>query len=137
MKRPLSSVLCVDDDPDILAVVSLALRSVGGLEVQVANEGGAALALLERKPVDMLLLDVMMPGMDGPATLEALRANPATAHMPVVFMTARVQLYGQASPPTGLLAVIAKPFDPVTLSTRLQGLWASYTPPGGSAGETP
>lgn len=62
---------------------------------------------------------------------------PATAHVPVVFMAARVQLYGQASPPTGVLAVIAKPFDPVTLAARLQSLWASYTPPGGPANEAP
>lgn len=126
MNRPLTTVLCVDDDPDILAVVSLALRSLGGLEVHVASEGRAALGVLERTAIDMVLLDVMMPGMDGPETLQAIRANPATSTLPVVFMTARVQLYGQANPPSGVLAVIAKPFDPVALTSRLQRLWAEF-----------
>lgn len=131
MNRLLTSVLCVDDDPDILSVVSMALRSLGGLEVHVANDGIAALAVLERTAIDMVLLDVMMPRMDGPETLAAMRANPATAHLPVVLMTARVQLYGQASPPPGVLAVIAKPFDPVALTSRLQKLWAEFAEPAG------
>jgi two-component system, OmpR family, response regulator len=118
MKRPLRSVLAVDDDADILAVVSLVLRSLGGLEVQTASGG-----------VDLVLLDVMMPGMDGPETLAAMRREPATAHTPVVLMTARVQLYEQASPPATVLAVIAKPFDPVSLATRLQALWAKAPEP--------
>ena len=129
MKRPLRTVLCVDDDADILAVVSLALRSLGGFEVQVASGGEAALLVLARGGVDLVLLDVMMPGMDGHETLAAMRRNPATLHTAVVLMTARVQLYEQASPPATVLAVIAKPFDPVSLSTRLQALWEKAPSP--------
>jgi CheY-like chemotaxis protein len=129
MPRPLQTVLCVDDDADILAVVSLALRSLGGLQVQIANGGQAALNTLAGGGIDLVLLDVMMPGMDGHETLEAIRKNPATAHLPVVLMTARVQLYEQAAPPASVLAVIAKPFDPVSLPTRLQALWKQSQAP--------
>lgn len=123
MKPPLRRVLCVDDDADILAVVSLALRTLGGLSVQVASSGVDALALLKRESVDLVLLDVMMPGMDGMQTLAALRKLPECANLPVVLMTARVQLHEQAHPPAGVHSVIAKPFDPVSLAPRLQAIW--------------
>ncbi len=125
MKRPLRTVLCVDDDADILAVVSLALKSLGGFEVHLANGGQGALARLAKGGIDLVLLDVMMPEMDGHETLEAMRSNPATVDTPVVLMTARVQLYQAATPPPTVLAVIAKPFDPVSLSSRLVALWES------------
>lgn len=124
MPRPLSSVLCVDDDADILAVVSLALRTLGGLTVHAASSGAEALALLKRERVDMVLLDVMMPGMDGLETLAAMRRDAESAQIPVVLMTARVQLYEQARPPEGVHAIVAKPFDPVSLPSRLQAIWA-------------
>ena len=123
MNRPLRKVLCVDDDADILSVVSLALRTLGGLTVVVANSGAEALAMLRRERVDLALLDVMMPGMDGLQTLAAMREEPLTAGIPVVLMTARVQLYEQTQPPPGVLAIIAKPFDPVGLPSRLQSIW--------------
>lgn len=123
MKPPLRRVLCVDDDADILAVVSLSLRTLGGLTVHVAGSGAEALQMLRREQVDLVLLDVMMPGMDGMQTLAAIRENPATATTPVVLMTARVQLHEQAHPPAGVHSVIAKPFDPVSLAPRLQAIW--------------
>jgi len=122
---PLRRVLCVDDDEDILSVVSLALRSLGGLEVTVATGGAPALAILAREPIDLVLLDVMMPGMDGMETMRLMRENPATAGVPVVLMTARVQLYDSARRAfPGVHAVISKPFDPVALPGRLAAIWA-------------
>ncbi len=122
---PLRRVLCVDDDEDILSVVALALRSLGGLEVTVATGGAEALEVLKRQPIDLVLLDVMMPGMDGMETMRAMRDDPATAGIPVVLMTARVQLYDSARRAfPGVHAVISKPFDPVALPARLATIWA-------------
>ncbi len=121
---PLRRVLCVDDDEDILSVVALALRSLGGLEVTVATGGADALVVLQRQPIDLVLLDVMMPGMDGMDTMRAMRENPATAGIPVVLMTARVRLYDSARKAfPGVHAVISKPFDPVALPGRLASIW--------------
>jgi CheY-like chemotaxis protein len=127
VKPPLKRVLAVDDDPDILAVVALALRTLGGLDVITAASGAEALGLLGRETVDLVLLDVMMPGIDGLETLAAMQGNPALRHIPVVLMTARVKLYEQgAEQPAGVLAIIPKPFDPVTLPRRLQTLWEGH-----------
>ena len=124
MTRPLRRILAVDDDPDILAVVALALRTLGGLDVTTASSGNEALVVLGKQSFDLVLLDVMMPGIDGLETLQAIRDTPATKDLPVVLMTARVKLYEQgAEQPPGVLAVIPKPFDPVTLPRRLQVLW--------------
>lgn len=87
----LERVLYVEDDPDIQTVAQLALEVVGGLTVKVCSSGEQALAEAEAFAPDMILLDVMMPGMDGPSTLAALRQRPALANVPVAFMTAKVQ----------------------------------------------
>ena len=124
MNRPLRNVLAVDDDPDILAVVALALRTLGGLNVVTAPSGSEGLVVMRKGGLDLVLLDVMMPGIDGLETLQAMRDDPALKSLPVVLMTARVKLYEHgAEQPAGVLAVIPKPFDPVTLPRRLQTLW--------------
>ena len=90
-RKPLSRILLVEDDPDVQVVASLALSEIGGLVVEVC---GSALEALTTAPVfqpDLILMDVMMPGMDGIAALEALRKDPRVAATPVVFMTARAQ----------------------------------------------
>jgi len=121
----LARVLVAEDDPDIRAVIELALARVGGLDVVACADGAVALALATRDPPDLILLDVMMPVMDGVETLARLKAEPATANIPVVFLTARVQprdlerYYAK-----GALAVIAKPFDPMTLAKQLRQLHA-------------
>lgn len=122
---PLVRVLVAEDDPDIRAVIELALARVGGLEVVACADGAVALALASRDLPDLILLDVMMPVMDGLETLDRLKSETATARIPVVFMTARVQprdleLYHAR----GALAVIAKPFDPMTLAQQLRRLHA-------------
>lgn len=121
----LARVVVAEDDPDIRAVIELALARVGGLDIVACADGAVALALATRDAPDLILLDVMMPVMDGVETLDRLKAEPATAHIPVVFLTARVQprdlerYYAK-----GALAVIAKPFDPMTLAEQLRQLHA-------------
>lgn len=109
-------VLLVDDDPDIRMVAKLSLTRVGKWAVLAAGGGAEALAVLETNKPDVILLDVMMPLMDGPTLLAKIRENPATAGIPVIFLSAKVQArevkryleYGAAG-------VIVKPFDPMTL----------------------
>lgn len=126
MTRPaLQKILYVEDDADIQAVARMALEIVGGFEIMACNSGQDALdAAVSGFQPDLLLLDVMMPGMDGPTTLAGLRRLEQTASIPVVFMTAKVQaneVEHYAS--LGALGVIAKPFDPMLLADRLRALW--------------
>lgn len=120
----LRRILCVEDEPDIQTVAQLALEVVGGYEVQVCSSGAEAIAQAPAFGPDLILLDVMMPGMDGPTTLEGLRGQEATARTPVVFMTAKVQSQELAHYRSlGAADVIAKPFDPMTLSARVKEIW--------------
>ena len=126
MPAPLSRILYVEDEPDIRFVAEMALQAVGGFTVITCTCGEEALSAAPAARADLLLLDVMMPGMDGPGTLKALRALPATAHTPVIFMTAKVQAAEVAVyKALGALEVIAKPFDPMTLAAQIQKIWAA------------
>src|SRR5918997_668451 len=82
-------VLIVDDEDDVREVAGLSLGHVGGMEVVEASSGAEAVARAAAEKPDFVLLDMMMPGMDGPATLRALRDDPATASIPIVFLTAK------------------------------------------------
>lgn len=122
----LQKILLVEDEPDIRAVAQLALEAVGGFTVRLCESGETALAALAEFDPDLVLLDVMMPGMDGPATLAALRALPVGGDVPMIFMTAKVQpaeIEGYRR--LGAIGVVAKPFDPMTLADKLRGLWAA------------
>ena len=120
----LQRVLCVEDDPDIRVVAKLALERVGGFSVLLCASGQEA---IEKGPAfapEFILLDAMMPGMDGPSTLKALRQIPALATVPVAFMTAKVQPSEIAGfKALGALDVIAKPFDPRTLAGTVKKIW--------------
>lgn len=121
---PLERILCVEDEADIQAVIQVALEMVGGLQAKLCATGQQALDELATFGPDLILLDVMLPGMDGLSTLRALRARPDTAEIPVIFMTARVQPAEVAEfMAMGALAVIAKPFDPMTLARELEIYW--------------
>lgn len=120
----LQRILCVEDEPDIQAVVRLALELVGGFTVKVCSSGEEALREVDGFAPQMILLDVMMPVMDGPGTLKALRERPASSDIPVAFMTAKVQPQEVAQyTALGALGVIAKPFDPMSLSHEVRRLW--------------
>ena len=124
MPAPLSRILYVEDEPDIRFVAEMALQAVGGFTVITCASGEEALSAAPAAGADLLLLDVMMPGMDGPGTLKALRALAATADTPVIFMTAKVQATEVAMyKALGALEVIAKPFDPMTLAAQIQRIW--------------
>lgn len=120
----LERVLCVEDEPDIRAVAELALGAIGGLEVIVCASGEEALQVAPVNAPQLILLDVLMPGMDGPETLSALRRIPAVAAVPVVFMTARADPDEQAAyRALGAAGTIAKPFDPMTLAESVRAVW--------------
>src|SRR5580704_9285994 len=91
MSKALKHIVCVDDEEDILQVAKLSLETVGGFETRQCCSGAEAIIEIGNSPPDLVLLDVMMPQMDGPTTLKALRDNPATASIPIIFMTAKVQ----------------------------------------------
>ena len=116
-------VLIIDDEDDIREVAALSLESVAGWEVFTANSGSQGLARAVEHQPDAILLDVMMPGMDGPTTLRELRKNPATAKIPVLLLTAKVQSSDQRRfADLGVEAVLFKPFDPLTLSDQIAGV---------------
>jgi CheY-like chemotaxis protein/HPt (histidine-containing phosphotransfer) domain-containing protein len=114
-------ILHVDDEPDIREVVEISLGLDPDFETRNCASGREALiAAAEWKP-DIILLDVMMPVMDGPATLARLRQDPGTAGIPVVFMTARAQTRElDLLRSLGAVGVIPKPFDPMTLAAAVR-----------------
>lgn len=123
--QTLQRILYVEDEPDIQAVARLALEAVGGFTVEVCSSGMEAQAKGAAFAPDLILLDVMMPGMDGPTTLIALRGIVALSATPVIFMTAKVQANELAEyQAMGALDVIPKPFDPMTLATQIKTIWS-------------
>lgn len=124
---PLNRILLVEDEPDIQAVARLALEAVGGFTVEVCSSGDEALQVAPKFQPHLILLDVMMPGKDGPDTLKALRELPQISATPAIFMTAKVQPHEvKQYKALGALDVIAKPFDPMTLSATIKSLWTQH-----------
>jgi CheY-like chemotaxis protein len=116
-------VLVVDDDAMLREVAKVALEMVGGWQVSTADSGLEAQRIALTEHPDALLLDVMMPGMDGPSTVVALRQDPATQDIPVIFLTAKVGGGGHAQwDHLDVAGVIPKPFDPMTLPAEVARL---------------
>ena len=121
----LRKILCVDDEPLVQAVARAALEKRGGFTVLVCGSGAEAVQAAPVFAPDLMLLDVMMPDMDGPATLAALRLLPSTAGVPVAFMTTKAQARDLAlGALAGVIGIIDKPFDPKTLAESVRSLWA-------------
>ena len=117
------TVLIVDDDDSIREITQLALEMVGGWTVISANGGAQALELAHAHKPDAVLLDVMMPDMDGPTTFRHLQADEETRGIPVVLLTAKVQVGDrQVWDDLDVVGVIPKPFDPMTLATQVAEL---------------
>ena len=120
----LKRILYAEDEPDMQAVAKLALEMLGGFQVLICSSGVEALEKVKDFAPDLILLDVMMPGMDGPTTLQRLRADSATMAIPVIFLTAKGQaqevLQYQA---LGALDVLAKPFEPMRLAEQVKAIW--------------
>lgn len=124
-------ILVVDDEDDIREVAQLSLEMSGGWDVMTASSGPDALRIAASERPDAILLDVMMPEMDGPATFRALQAAPETREIPVVLLTAKVQPSDQrALASLGVAAVLSKPFDPMTLSSQIAAV-LGWEEPGG------
>lgn len=124
----IEKVMLVDDEEDIRTIAEISISQVGGWQSIVASSGQEALDLAREHAPDVILLDVMMPGMDGPDTLRKLREDDATKHIPVIFLTAKVQP-GEVSEylQIGAAGVVAKPFDPMTLPTEIVDLLESHS----------
>lgn len=120
----LSRVMCVEDDQDIRLILEFSLSNLGGYALCICSSGAEALAkALEFRP-QLVLLDVMMPGLTGPETLERLRKLPEMAGVPMIFMTAKAmpdQVEGLLQ--YGATGVIVKPFDPVRLPQDILIYW--------------
>ena len=123
----MTKVLYIDDDPDIRKIVHVALQLVGQMELILCEKTSVAIETLAtmqtRSEVlpDLILLDVMMPETDGPASLAIFRNNPTTAHIPVVFFTARASSTDVENLiKLGATGVIAKPFDPMALAAKVR-----------------
>jgi CheY-like chemotaxis protein len=113
-------ILVVDDDDSIREVAQMSLEMVGGHEVLTAACGADGLACARSERPDAILLDVMMPGLDGPATFERLQADPATREIPVILLTAKLQPTDRTRfAQLGVRAVVGKPFDPMTLADEV------------------
>lgn len=122
----IQKVLMVDDDQDIRRICQVSLTHVGKWKVFLASSGFEALETASREKPDVILLDVMMPGMDGPTTLSKLREDPDLAAVPVILMTAKVQKHEvEKYTSLGAAGVISKPFDPMTLPAEIKRLLAS------------
>jgi CheY-like chemotaxis protein len=120
----LQKILYVEDEPDISQIAKLALESIGGFTVEVCDNGKIALEKAPGFQPQLVLLDVMMPEMDGPTTMVELRKLEGFADMPMVFMTAKVQPNEvEAYKAQGAVDVIAKPFDPMALADQIRAVW--------------
>jgi CheY-like chemotaxis protein len=122
----LRTLLYVDDEPDIRQIVQMALGLAPGLNIHTGDSGEQALTLARSLHPDLILLDVMMPGLDGPGTLARIRSEPLLKDIPVVFMTAKAMPQEVARfRELGAAGVIAKPFDPMKLAQQVFALWAT------------
>jgi len=120
----LQKILYAEDEPDIQSIAQMALEMMGGYTLKLCQNGQQALESAEEFAPDLILLDVMMPTMDGPAALKEMRKIPALANTPVIFMTAKVQHDEiESYKALGAIDVIAKPFDPMTLPETVKTLW--------------
>jgi two-component system, OmpR family, response regulator len=123
-RKPLRSILYVDDDLDICEIVRATLGLIKGLSVHCINSGESAIDVARDIKPDLILMDVMMPGLDGPSTLKRIRLHEEIAHIPIIFLTAKVLPAEIAHfEQLGAAGVIAKPFDPLTLGDELLAAW--------------
>jgi len=142
MASALKRILYVEDEIDIQTIAVTVLEALGNFTVIVCNSGRQAIERAPEANADLIVLDVMMPGMDGPTTLKALRSIPQTAATPVIFVTAKVQAKEiEQLKALGALDVIAKPFDPMTLPERIAAIWGRWASAQGAVapavGSTP
>lgn len=123
----LERILYVEDEAMLQLITRKTLEKIGGFTVEVCGLGGKAVAMARAFRPDIILLDVMMPDIDGPTVLEHLRQDPETLAIPVIFVTAKVQPEEiERFLALGAVGVIAKPFDPLTLSEDVRNHWQRH-----------
>lgn len=115
-------VLIVDDEEDVRAIAQMGLEMATDWNVLCASSGEEGLAIAQTNQPDVILLDMMMPDMDGRATLQQLKANPATKHIPVILVTAKVQSSQDNFNELDVAAVFAKPFRPLKLAEQIDAI---------------
>lgn len=126
MRKDLNKILHVEDEPDIRTVTKVSLEKIGQLTVESCASGQEALDGIAAFAPDLVLLDAMMPEMDGPEVIQRLQARDDTQDIPVVFMTAKVQAAEiEGYKDLGAVDVISKPIDPMTLHQQLKDIWAA------------
>lgn len=129
MNRPLKKIMLVEDDPDIQLITRLSLETGGGYDVRVCANGAEAVQAAPAYAPDLILLDMMMPGMDGLATMDALRKLAEMAATPMVFFTANAQdQVREDLLRRGALGVIVKPVEPNVLVAQIRALWQRFAP---------
>jgi CheY-like chemotaxis protein len=113
-------ILIIDDEDDIREVAALSLEATAGWHIFTASSGAAGIALAAAEQPDAILMDVMMPDVDGPTTFRSMQQHPDIAHIPVLLLTAKVQGVDQRRfAGLGVAAILFKPFDPLTLAEQI------------------
>jgi two-component system, OmpR family, response regulator len=122
--RELKKILYAEDEPDVQTVVELTVQTMSSYDIKICNDGKKLLECVDNYKPDLILLDVMMPEMDGPTTFKFLQETESTKNIPVIFMTAKVQAHEiENLNKTGVIGIITKPFDPVTLCSEIEEIW--------------
>lgn len=122
--KELKRILYAEDEPDVQTIVTMVIEAMSDYEIKICGNGKILIDCVEEYSPDLILLDVMMPEMDGPTTYKNLQASEKTKKIPVIFMTAKAQVHEvQLFKESGVIGVITKPFDPVTLCQEIQSIW--------------
>ena len=123
--RPLTCICYVEDDEDIQRIVRMSLERVGKMTVEIVTDPLQAIGVINAFKPDLVMLDWMMPGMDGPTLFKKMKEDPQTAGLPVVFITAKAQSRDMAElMALGAAGTISKPFSPKDLPEQLRQIWA-------------
>lgn len=123
----LTKIMLVEDEPDIQMITRMSLEKIGGFEVEVCSSGMEALEKISIFNPELVLLDVMMPEMDGPTTLARIKEMEKFNDIPIAFLTAKAQSEEiRRFKELGAVDVITKPFDPMTLPVTIRELWGQY-----------
>jgi CheY-like chemotaxis protein len=116
-------ILIIDDEDDIREVAALSLEATAGWHIFTASSGAAGIQIAAEHQPDAILMDVMMPGVDGPTTFRIMQQNPIIAHIPVLLLTAKVQGADQRRfAGLGVSGILFKPFDPLTLAGQISDI---------------
>lgn len=122
--KELKRILYAEDEPDVQTVVEITIQTMSNYEIKVCSNGKLLLDCVEEYNPDLILLDVMMPEMDGPTTFKHLKQDEKTKNIPVIFMTAKAQTHEvETFKQSGAIGIVTKPFDPLILCTEIEKIW--------------